>query len=63
MVWVNDHHRLDRASPWGGVKESGVRREGEWESFNDFTNIRSVFVRTDPNDVDWYSEDRPGRLN
>ena len=63
MVWVNDHHRLDPASPWGGVKESGVGREGGWESFNDFTNIRSVFVRTDPNDVDWYSEDRPGRLN
>jgi acyl-CoA reductase-like NAD-dependent aldehyde dehydrogenase len=63
MVWINDHHRLDPASPWGGVKESGVGREGGWESFNDFTHIRSVFVRTDPTDVDWYSEDRPRRLN
>src|SRR5918999_4030799 len=45
MVWVNDHHRLDAASPWGGVKESGVGREGGWESFNDFTHIRSVIVR------------------
>jgi acyl-CoA reductase-like NAD-dependent aldehyde dehydrogenase len=63
MVWINDHHRLDAASPWGGVKESGVGREGGWESFNDFTHIRSVIVRTDPTDVDWYSEDRPRRLN
>jgi acyl-CoA reductase-like NAD-dependent aldehyde dehydrogenase len=63
MVWVNDHHRLDPASPWGGLKESGVGREGGWESFEDFTHIRSVFVRTAPNDLDWYGEDPPDRLN
>jgi acyl-CoA reductase-like NAD-dependent aldehyde dehydrogenase len=63
MVWVNDHHRLDPASPWGGVKESGLGREGGWESFHDFTNIRSVTVRTADDDVDWYSEGAPKRLN
>jgi phenylacetaldehyde dehydrogenase len=63
MVWVNDHHRLDPASPWGGVKESGLGREGGWESFHDFTNIRSVTVRTAEDDVDWYSEGAPLRLN
>jgi acyl-CoA reductase-like NAD-dependent aldehyde dehydrogenase len=63
MVWINDHHRLDPASPWGGVKASGVGREGGWESFNDFTHLRSIFVRTDQNDVDWYGQKQPGRLN
>lgn len=63
MVWINDHHRLDPASPWGGIKASGVGREGGWESFNDFTHVRSIFVRTDQNDVDWYGQQRPGRLN
>jgi acyl-CoA reductase-like NAD-dependent aldehyde dehydrogenase len=63
MVWVNDHHRLDPASPWGGVKESGLGREGGWESFHDFTNIRSVTIRTAADDVDWYSEGAPRRLN
>ena len=28
MVWVNDHHRLDPSSPWGGVRESGVGTGG-----------------------------------
>ncbi|MPZ74636.1 MAG: aldehyde dehydrogenase family protein, partial [Nitriliruptorales bacterium] len=28
IVWVNDHHRLDPSSPWGGVKDSGMGREG-----------------------------------
>lgn len=54
MVWVNDHHRLDPASPWGGVRDSGVGREGGWESFNDFTELRVTTIRTAPDAVDWY---------
>ncbi|MGH2827426.1 MAG: aldehyde dehydrogenase family protein, partial [Actinomycetota bacterium] len=63
MVWINDHHRLDPASPWGGVKESGIGREGGNESFEDFTHIRSVMVRTAETEVDWYGDERPTRLN
>lgn len=63
MVWVNDHHRIDPGSPWGGVKDSGVGREGGWESFLDFTHIRSVTVRTADDDVDWYGDEPPERLN
>jgi acyl-CoA reductase-like NAD-dependent aldehyde dehydrogenase len=63
MVWVNDHHRLDAASPWGGVKDSGVGREGGWESFHEFTQIQSITVRTAEDDVDWYGSDGLLRLN
>jgi acyl-CoA reductase-like NAD-dependent aldehyde dehydrogenase len=49
---VNDLHRLDPASSWGGVKESGVGKEVGSESF-DFTNLRSFFVRTAEDDADW----------
>ncbi len=62
IVWVNDHHRLDPASPWGGVRDSGVGREGGWESFHDFTALRSVTVRTAERGVDWYGGD-DARLN
>lgn len=48
IVWVNDHHRLDPSSPWGGVRDSGQGREGGWESFHDFTQVRSVTIRTAP---------------
>jgi acyl-CoA reductase-like NAD-dependent aldehyde dehydrogenase len=54
MVWVNDHHRLDPASPWGGIRESGIGREGGWESFHDFTHVRSTTIRTASEAVDWY---------
>lgn len=54
MVWVNDHHRLDPASPWGGVRLSGIGREGGWESFHEFTHVRATTIRTSPDPVDWY---------
>jgi acyl-CoA reductase-like NAD-dependent aldehyde dehydrogenase len=62
IVWVNDHHRLDPAVPWGGVRDSGLGREGGWESFHEFTHIRAVTIRTDPKPVDWYGGDT-ARLN
>ena len=54
IVWVNDHHRLDPASPWGGVRDSGTGREGGWESFHDFTHLRAVTVRTAEEPADWF---------
>jgi acyl-CoA reductase-like NAD-dependent aldehyde dehydrogenase len=62
IVWVNDHHRLDPALPWGGVRASGVGREGGWESHRDFSHIRSVTVRTAPSGVDWFGRNEE-RLN
>ncbi|MDA8266508.1 MAG: aldehyde dehydrogenase family protein, partial [Actinomycetota bacterium] len=46
--------RFDPASPWGGVRDSGMGREGGWESFHDFTQIRSVTVRIAEQGVNWY---------
>jgi acyl-CoA reductase-like NAD-dependent aldehyde dehydrogenase len=63
MVWINDHHRLDPSSPWGGLKDSGIGRESGWESFHDFTHVRSVTVRTSADDVDWYGGRATERLN
>lgn len=62
LVWVNDHHRLDPAAPWGGLRDSGSGREGGWESFNEFTHLRTITVRTAPEPVDWYGGD-VDRLN
>lgn len=64
MVWVNDHHRLDPASPWGGFKDSGVGRETGIESFDAFTEIRTVTVNTSGQTLDWYGKSgAPKRLN
>jgi acyl-CoA reductase-like NAD-dependent aldehyde dehydrogenase len=54
MVWVNDHHRLEPSLPWGGVKESGIGKDAGIESFDDFSWIKTVVVRTAAEPVDWY---------
>jgi phenylacetaldehyde dehydrogenase len=64
MVWVNDHHRLDPASPWGGFKNSGVGRETGVESFDQFSEPRAVTINTSGKTIDWYADDgEPKRLN
>ena len=56
IVWINDHHRLDPASPWGGVKDSGIGREGGIESFDQHFETKSVMVRLDDAPFDWYRD-------
>ena len=54
IVWVNDHHRLDPASPWGGVGMSGIGRECGTESFDAHFQTKSVMVKVDDQPFDWY---------
>src|ERR1700724_309295 len=56
IVWINDHHRLDPASPWGGVDDSGVGREFGTESFDDHFDTKSVMVATADQPFDWYRD-------
>ena len=53
IVWINDHHRLDPASPWGGVKDSGIGRECGIESFEQHFETKSVMLRLDDTPFDW----------
>ncbi len=56
IVWVNDHHRLDPASPWGGVGLSGIGRECGTESFDAHFQTKSVMVKVDDQPFDWYRD-------
>ncbi|RLN67813.1 hypothetical protein BBJ29_006800, partial [Phytophthora kernoviae] len=44
IIWLNDHHRNDPSSPWGGVKDSGVGRENGLEAYRSYTQVKSVIV-------------------
>ena len=54
IVWINDHHRIDPALPWGGVKASGMGRECGIEGYREYTQTKSVIVNLDE-PVDWYA--------
>jgi acyl-CoA reductase-like NAD-dependent aldehyde dehydrogenase len=63
ILWINDHHRLDPASPWGGVAASGVGKEFGTESFDEHFDTKTVMVSTEDKPFDWYKETAPRRLN
>jgi acyl-CoA reductase-like NAD-dependent aldehyde dehydrogenase len=53
-VWINDHHRIDPASPWGGFKDSGIGSENGVEAYNDYTAAQSVLVNLSRTPFDWF---------
>jgi phenylacetaldehyde dehydrogenase len=56
IVWINDHHRNDPSSPWGGTKNSGVGRENGLNALHEYTQARSVVVRMDDSKFDWFEQ-------
>lgn len=44
IVWVNGWMLRDLRTPFGGVKQSGVGREGGWEAMRFFTEPKSVTI-------------------
>ena len=64
IIWINDHHRLHPAIPWGGFKDSGYGREGSFDFIHEYTAPKYVCVRVEPQGFDWYAATGPGqRLN
>ncbi|GAA4979010.1 aldehyde dehydrogenase [Actinopolymorpha pittospori] len=55
IVWVNDHHRIDPASPWGGTKDSGLGTENGWDAFRGYTRPQSIVVNTSRERFDWFA--------
>ena len=57
IVWLNDHHRNDPSSPWGGMKDSGVGRENGIEALHEYSQTRSVVVGFDDSPFDWFVDE------
>ena len=57
IVWINDHHRIDPSSPWGGFKMSGIGRENGLVAYDEYTQVRNVIVNLSDAAFDWYAED------
>jgi acyl-CoA reductase-like NAD-dependent aldehyde dehydrogenase len=57
ILWVNDHHKNAPASPWGGLtKGSGVGRENGIEALMEYTQAKSIVIRTKPYKDDWFQD-------
>ena len=45
IVWVNTWMMRDLRTPFGGVKDSGVGREGGFEALRFFTEAKNVCIK------------------
>jgi aminomuconate-semialdehyde/2-hydroxymuconate-6-semialdehyde dehydrogenase len=45
IVWINTWMVRDLRTPFGGMKESGMGREGGFEAMRFFTEPKNVFVK------------------
>ena len=45
-VWVNTYRRTNYATPFGGMKESGLGRENGLEAIHEYTEVKSVWIDT-----------------
>ena len=56
ISWVNTWLMRDLRTPFGGVKQSGLGREGGWEAFRFFTEPQNICIeKTKRPCVDWMS--------
>jgi acyl-CoA reductase-like NAD-dependent aldehyde dehydrogenase len=63
VIWINNYHRIDPASPWGGFAMSGYGRENGFEALQMFTEVKSIWVTMDETQIGWYESSEPERLN
>jgi len=56
VVWLNDHHRNDPRSVWGGVKDSGFGKENGWDALRAYLTKKSIVIRTEQGYDDWFKD-------
>jgi len=55
VIWINDHHKNDPRSVWGGWGASGYGKENGWDALKSYLRKKSVVVRTNPRFDDWFA--------
>lgn len=54
VMWINDHHKNDPRSIWGGYAASGYGKENGWDALKSYLRKRSIVIRTAPGFDDWF---------
>ncbi|WFU06943.1 aldehyde dehydrogenase family protein (plasmid) [Rhizobium sp. CB3171] len=54
MIWINDHHKNDPRSIWGGYGDSGYGVENGWDAIKSYLIKRNLIVSSNPKFDDWF---------
>jgi phenylacetaldehyde dehydrogenase len=63
IIWINDHHRIDPSSPWGGFKASGIGKENGIICYESYTKLQSVVVNLSDDRFDWFEDSSEKRYS
>ncbi len=63
IVWINDHHRIDPSSPWGGFKSSGIGKENGIVCYEGYTKLQSIVVNLSDDRFDWFEDSSDKRYS
>ena len=55
VTWINDHHKNDPRSIWGGYGASGYGKENGWDALRSYLIKGSIVVRTEDTFSDWFA--------
>lgn len=55
VIWINDHHKNDPRSIWGGSGDSGYGHENGWDALKGYLIKGSVTLRTAQEFSDWFA--------
>jgi acyl-CoA reductase-like NAD-dependent aldehyde dehydrogenase len=55
IIWINDHHKNDPRSVWGGWGASGYGKENGWDALKTYMRKKSIVVRTAESFDDWFA--------
>ena len=62
IVWINDDHKNDPCSSFGGVKQSGMGRENGLDALREYTQTKSTIVSFTDEAFDWFVTDDSGKV-
>ncbi|MEO6677781.1 MAG: aldehyde dehydrogenase family protein [Pseudomonas sp.] len=59
-LWINDYNAAFPQAPWGGFKSSGIGRELSRAGLDEFTELKHIYLNTEPAPLNWFGVDEAG---
>ncbi|WP_085726810.1 aldehyde dehydrogenase family protein [Pseudomonas sp. R37(2017)] len=59
-LWINDYNAAFPQAPWGGYKSSGIGRELSRAGLDEFTELKHIYLNTEPAAQNWFGVEQPG---
>ena len=53
-LWINDYNAAFPQAPWGGYKSSGIGRELSRAGLDEFTELKHIYLNTEPAPLNWF---------